>query len=95
MSNYIYEYQNSKSFYVMSWIAFTISFLGMVIGVVYIDVDFPTKGFLGMSYLFSVTSCFMVAKVVRDKYEADKFINKIESAKTEKFLNESNPLSLS
>lgn len=41
-----------------------------------------------MSYIFSVTSCFTVAKVVRDKHESEHFINKVESAKTEKFLNE-------
>lgn len=45
-----------------------------------------------MSYLFSVTSCFTVAKVVRDRHEADKFINKVENAKTEKFLNENGPV---
>ena len=88
MSSYIYENQNSKSFYAMSWIAFSISFIGMLVGVVYIDADLATKAFLGMTYLFSVTSCFMVAKVVRDKHEAEKFINKVENAKTEKFLNE-------
>jgi hypothetical protein len=94
MSSYIYENQNSKSFYTMSWIAFVISFVGMGIGLIYIDTDLATKGFLGMSYLFSITSCFTVAKVVRDKHEAEKFINKVEHAKTEKFLNENNvPLS--
>jgi len=46
------------------------------------------KGFLAMSYLFSVTSCFTLSKVVRDKHEANKFINKVENAKTEKFLSE-------
>jgi hypothetical protein len=35
-----------------------------------------------------LTSCFTVAKVVRDRHEADKFITKVENAKTEKFLNE-------
>ena len=86
--SYIYENHNSKSFYNMAWIAFAISFTGMAVGLAYLPVDFGLKGFLVMSYLFSVTACFMVAKVVRDKHEADRFINKVESAKTEKFLNE-------
>ncbi|MFT7604268.1 MAG: hypothetical protein ACI8VT_001842 [Saprospiraceae bacterium] len=88
MSAYIYENRNTKYFYNMAWIGFAISFVGMVAGLVYIDADFATKGFLGMSYLFSVTSCFTVAKVVRDRHEADKFITKVENEKTEKFLNE-------
>ena len=74
----------------MSWIAFGISFVGMLIGLIYMETDLAMKGFLGMSYLFSITSCFTLSKVVRDKHEAQKFINKVENAKTEKFLNEAN-----
>lgn len=92
MSTYIYENQNSKSFYNMAWIAFAISFIGMIAGLAYLEADFAMKGFLAMSYLFSVTACFTVAKVVRDKHEAEKFISKVESAKAEKFLNENNPV---
>ena len=88
MNNYIYENVNTKSFYNMAWIAFVISFVGMAIGLYIVDTSAAMKGFLGMSYLFTVTSCFTVAKVVRDKHEAEKFTNKIENAKTEKFLNE-------
>lgn len=88
MSDYIYETQNSGSFYAMSWIAFAISFLGMILGIVYLQADLATKGFIAMTYIFSVSSCFTVAKVVRDRHEAGKFISKLESAKTEKFLNE-------
>ena len=92
MNGYIYEYNNSKSFYTMAWVAFCISFVGVAVGLVYLDATFAMKGFIGMSYLFSVVSCFTLAKVVRDKHEADKFINKVENAKTEKFLNEANHL---
>ena len=88
MSNYIYESANTKSFYTMAWIAFVVSFAGMAIGLVTLDAAIATKGFIGMSYLFSVVSCFTVAKVVRDRHEESKFIHKVESAKTEKFLNE-------
>ncbi len=62
----------------MAWIGFILSALGMTVGIIYADVDLPTKGFLIMSYLFSVSSCFTVAKVVRDRHEEDLYINKIE-----------------
>lgn len=84
----IYENQNTKSFYNMAWIAFSMAFLGMIAGLMYLQADLAMKGFLSMSYLFTVTSCFTVAKVVRDRHESEKIINKVESAKTEKFLNE-------
>lgn len=90
MHGYIYENQNSKSFYTMAWSAFVLSSLGMIIGIYYVDVDLATKGFFVMAYLFSVTSCFTLAKVVRDQHEASKFINKMETAKTEKMLAETN-----
>ncbi len=92
MSTYIYENQNSQSFYSMAWIAFVISFIGMGLGIFYLECDMAIKGFLIMSYLFSVTSCFTVAKVVRDKHEADHFLNKVEQTKTEKYLAENSPI---
>ena len=92
MTNYIYENQNSKSFYSMAWIAFVLSFVGMGVGIFYLEGNLAIKGFLLMSYLFSVTSCFTVAKVVRDKHEADQFLNKVEMTKTEKFMSEHSPI---
>ena len=86
--NYIYENTNTQAFYNMSWLAFAISAVGLVAGLLYLEADFAMKGFIAMSYLFSITSCFTLAKVIRDRHEADKFINKIENAKTEKFLTE-------
>ena len=84
--NHIAEYNNSKSFYVMAWIGFSIAFTGMLIGLTYLEADWATKGFIAMSYLFSVISCFTVAKVVRDKHESGKFLNKLESTKIEQYV---------
>ena len=75
MSNYILENQNSKSFYNMAWIAFALSFTGMGIGIHYMQTELAMKGFLLMSYLFSVTACFTLSKVIRDKHETELQIN--------------------
>lgn len=91
MSSFIYESGNTKAFYNMAWIGFGISFIGMTAGLFLLEADLAVKGFFGMSYVFSVISCFTVAKVVRDKHELEKFINKVENAKTEKFLAENVP----
>ncbi|MEM6964448.1 MAG: YiaA/YiaB family inner membrane protein [Bacteroidota bacterium] len=88
MQNYIYENHNTKAFYNMAWITFGIASIGMAVGLFYLDASVAMKGFLTMSYIFSVSSCFTVAKVVRDKHESDKFLEKVEKAKTEKFLAE-------
>jgi len=84
----MYENQNSQAFYIMAWVAFCISFSGMLIGILYLDVDLQTKGFFAMTFIFAVSSCFTLAKVTRDKHESNKIINKVELAKTEKFLSE-------
>ena len=76
----------------MAWIAFGIAFLSMIIGLIFLNADFAVKGFLAIAYFFTVTSCITLAKVVRDKHEAEKFINKVERTKTEKFLNEHDSL---
>jgi len=73
----------------MAWIGFGLSFVGMLCGIYYMEATIAMKGFLAMSFLFCVTSCFTLAKVIRDRFEAEKFISKVENAKTEKFLNES------
>lgn len=84
----MYENQNSRAFFTMAWVAFVVSFLGMILGILYLEVDLQTKGFFAMTFLFTVSSCFTLAKVTRDKHEAEKMINKVETAKKEKFLNE-------
>jgi hypothetical protein len=89
MNSYIYENHNTKSFYNMAWVAFAVSFVGMLVGLYYLDADLAMKGFLAMSFLFCLVSCITLSKVIRDKHEAERFINKIAEAKTEKFLNES------
>jgi len=88
MNNYIYENHNTKAFYSMAWIMFAISSIGMAAGLFYLETTIAMKGFLTMSYIFTVSSCFTVAKVVRDQHESDKFLSKVENAKTEKYLAE-------
>ena len=70
MSQYIYENQNSQAFYIMAWAAFVLSFSGMIMGILYLDMDIQTKGFFAMTFLFEVSACFTLAKVTRDKHES-------------------------
>ena len=92
MNNYIYENNNTKAFYNMAWVTFALASIGMAAGLYYLEAPIEMKGFLIMSYIFSVSSCFTVAKVVRDKHESDKFLEKVEKAKTEQYLAEKKPM---
>ncbi len=92
MNNYFYDNNNTRAFYNMAWASFAISFVGMIVGLFYIDADLATKGFLSMSYIFTITSVITLSKVIRDRHESERFVNKLETAKTEKFLNENSPV---
>lgn len=81
------EVSNTSSFYRMAVVASVLSFAGMVIGLVMMDIDLSVKGFLAMTYIFSLSSCFTLAKVIRDKAEAERLINKVSTAKTEHMIN--------
>jgi len=72
----------------MSWISFAVATTGMILGILYIDAELAIKGFLAMGYLFTITSCFTLAKVIRDRHESERFLTKMEKAKTEKFMAE-------
>lgn len=82
-----YSSSNTRAFYTLAWISFVISFVGMVLGLVYLPLDIYPKAFLGMTYLFSISSCFVLAKVVRDNQEQQDYVKKIELAKTEQMIS--------
>ncbi len=87
MSKTKYNTSNTQSFTILAWLSFAVSFAGMLLGLVYLDLDFYAKAFLAMTYLFSISSSFVLSKVVRDKQESQDLINRIENAKTEKLLS--------
>ena len=70
------------------WASFLLSTLSTSIGILYLPVDGWMKGFLGMGLLFSVGSCFSLAKTLRDNHESSKILNRLTDAKTEKMLRE-------
>lgn len=53
------------------WASFVISTAVTALGVAYLPVDLWTKGFLAMGLLFTVGSCFSLAKTIRDEHEAE------------------------
>ena len=88
MNSYIYDNTNSKSFYNMAWISFGLSLVAMITALSLLEITLAMAVLIGVCYVYSISSCFTLAKVVRDRHEAEKFLSKIEHAKTEKFLSE-------
>jgi hypothetical protein len=74
-----------------AWIAFTYAaFLAAVamvgLGIFFAPVDLALKGYLAMGTVMLVQSCVTITKTMRDVQEANKLVNKIEDAKTERLL---------
>lgn len=88
MSHTIIDHSNSQSFFNMAWIAFVLATLGTIAGIVLLEASLAAKGFLAMGYVFTISACFTLAKVTRDRHESERLYNKVERAKTEQFLSE-------
>ncbi len=84
--------KDTNAWIVQVWAAFLISVSATGIGIVYMPVDAWAKGFLGIGFVFSLSSSFTLAKTVRDNQEASRLIAKIEEARVEKILAEHSPL---
>jgi hypothetical protein len=76
-----------------AWLTFTYaSFLasaGMVAaGILFLPLDLWAKGYLAMGALMLTQSCITLTKTLRDNVEAEKLVNRIEDARTERLLME-------
>ncbi len=79
-----------------AWIFFVkVSFASAVVALltgIYLLPAAPwIRGYLAMGTLFTIGSAFTLAKTLRDEHEAQKLINKISEAKTEKILRDIEP----
>jgi hypothetical protein len=80
--------ENSQGWMAFVWLSFGISLSAMCLGIYNLPVEFWIKGYMGMGLMFSVGSCFTLAKTVRDNHEARKLINRVTEVKTERMLQD-------
>ena len=80
--------QNTAAWRFQVWATFIISFSGLLFGIFAMDGSFWVKGFLAMGLIATVSSCFTLAKTLRGDHEAERLINRVSSAKTEKIITE-------
>lgn len=70
-------------------VSFACALGGMLFGVVMMgEVPIWMRGYLVLGTLFLTGSTFTLAKTLRDQFEAEKLINKLAQARTEKLLKE-------
>ncbi|MFI1914313.1 YiaA/YiaB family inner membrane protein [Nocardia sp. NPDC020380] len=88
------ETKSTTAFLVQAMIAFGISFAAICFGIVRLPLDMWQRGFLLMSMLFLVSSCFTLAKVVRDQHESSRVNHRIDEARMEKLIAEHDPFKI-
>lgn len=81
----------TAAYHAQAAIAFGISFAGLLAGIYFLPLDTWQRLFLAMSTLFVVTSCFTLAKVIRDQQEAATVRVRVDEARIDKLIAEHNP----
>lgn len=82
------ETRDTPAWIFFVWTSFSIAVTLMSVGILYAPVEWWVKGYLAMGMFYCLGSTFTLAKTVRDNAEAQKMINRVVDAKTEKILSE-------
>ena len=88
MKEEIEAMKDTSAWIFQAWATWAISMTVTGIGIFYLPVDLWVRGFMSMGLLFTVASTFSLAKTVRDNHEAERLVNRVKNAKTEKILRE-------
>lgn len=68
--------------------SFALSIVMVGAGILLLPMDWWVRGYFAMGVVLLVQSCFALAKNLRDVHEAGRFIDRIETARTERLLRE-------
>ncbi|MEZ5751478.1 MAG: YiaA/YiaB family inner membrane protein [Paracoccaceae bacterium] len=86
MSSYVPRVSNSWNLF--TYFNFGVAVFMMTAGIYSLEASFSAKGFYAMATIMLVYSTASITKALRDKEEAERMINKIEDARTERLLAE-------
>lgn len=84
--------KTTAAFFVQAAVAFAISFVTAIGGIYLLPLDAWQRGFLGITFLFLVSSAFTLAKVIRDQQEAATVRVRLDEARIERLLADYDPL---
>ncbi|MET8408834.1 YiaA/YiaB family inner membrane protein [Streptomyces sp. NPDC005195] len=62
--------QSTAAFYGQAVASFAVAMVATAVGIFKLEADTWVRAFLGVAVLYLVTSCFTLAKVIRDRQEA-------------------------
>lgn len=84
--------KTTAAFFAQAAVAFTVSFVAALGGIYFLPLDAWQRMFLGITFLFLVSSAFTLAKVIRDQQEAATVRVRLDEARIERLLADYDPL---
>lgn len=83
--------RTTAAYHIQAVLSFALSGTALAAGIAYLPVGGWTRAFLGVGLLYTVTSAFTLAKVVRDRQESNEMVTRVDQARLEKLLSEHDP----
>ncbi|MDH6144934.1 MULTISPECIES: YiaA/YiaB family inner membrane protein [Kitasatospora] len=83
--------RTTSAYYVQAILSFALAGSGLAIGIAYLPVSAWVRAFLALGALYTVTSAFTLAKVIRDRQQEGEVVNRVDQARLEKLLAEHDP----
>jgi hypothetical protein len=84
--------KTTAAFFVQAAVAFAISLAAALGGIYFLPLGPWPRLFLGVTFLFLVSSAFTLAKVIRDQQEAATVRVRLDEARMERLLADYDPL---
>ncbi|MEV4615162.1 YiaA/YiaB family inner membrane protein [Kitasatospora sp. NPDC049258] len=83
--------RTTAAYYAQAVLSFALASSALAIGIAYLPVNAWMRGFLAVGLLYEITSAFTLAKVIRDRQEADELTSRVDQARLDKLLAEHDP----
>ncbi|MFC9325974.1 YiaA/YiaB family inner membrane protein [Kitasatospora sp. NPDC057015] len=83
--------RTTAAYFVQAVLSFAVSAAALAVGIANLPVGPWTRAFLGVGLLYTVTSSFTLAKVIRDRQESTEIVTRVDQARLEKLLAEHDP----
>lgn len=81
----------TPAFYAQAVVSFGLSLTSVAFGVFLLPVNGWVRAFLGIAMLYTVTSAFTLAKVIRDRQEDGYIASRVDRARLDKILTDHDP----
>jgi hypothetical protein len=94
MSNTPLRPHTTNAFYVQAALSFGVSLTAVGFGIAYLPIGSWLRAFLAIAMLYTITSAFTLAKVIRDRQEETAVVSRVDQARLDKLLAEQDLLRL-